>query len=61
MPESTDDKFDVLLKRMLSVKPLSKAEISTRIKAERGAKRKAAEEAAKKLLEKNRQYRSKKT
>jgi hypothetical protein len=31
-------KFDAILKRMLNSKPLSKAEISARIKAERAAK-----------------------
>lgn len=38
------DKFDAVLRRMLTLKPISKAEISARIKAERAAKK-----AAKKL------------
>ena len=48
-------KFDRILKRMLDSKPLSKEEISTRIQAERIAKRDAAfarhkqRKAAKKL------------
>jgi hypothetical protein len=33
------DKFDAVLKRMMSTKPISKAEISARIKAEREAKK----------------------
>jgi len=35
------DKFDKILGRMLAAKPLSKEEISTRIKTERDAKRAA--------------------
>jgi hypothetical protein len=44
MPEDIQvdgDKFDAVLKRMLNTKPISKAEISARIKAEREAKRAA--------------------
>jgi len=44
MPEDVlvdADKFDAVLKRMMNAKPISKAEISTRIKTEREA-RKAA-------------------
>jgi hypothetical protein len=33
------DKFDRILKRMLNAKPLTKAEISARVKAEREAKK----------------------
>jgi hypothetical protein len=43
------DKFNRILGRMLSVKPLSKAEISARIKAEREAKKVSAFEKHKKL------------
>ena len=42
------DKFDADLKRMLNAKPISKAEISARIKAEREAK-KAARSAKRKI------------
>jgi hypothetical protein len=47
MPEETAEKFDRILRRMLDSKPLSKEEISTRIRVEREAKRKAAFEAHK--------------
>jgi hypothetical protein len=49
------EKFDRILKRMVDAKPLSKAEISTKIQGERDAKRAAvfakvkARRAAKKL------------
>lgn len=33
------DEFDAVLRRMLTMKPLSKAELSARIKAEREAKK----------------------
>jgi len=33
------DKFDAVLRRLLNAKPISKAEISAKIKAEREAKR----------------------
>lgn len=59
VPENIDDKFNAILKRMLQSPPLSKEEISARIKVEREAKREAAGNAAKKPLEKNRKYRSK--
>jgi hypothetical protein len=42
MPEDAQvdaDKFDAVLKRMMNAKPISKAEISARIKAEREAKK----------------------
>jgi len=35
------DKFDAVLRRLLNSKPISKAEISTKIKAEREAKKAA--------------------
>lgn len=44
MPEDItvdQDKFDAVLKRMLNAKPISKAEISAKIKAERAAKKAA--------------------
>jgi hypothetical protein len=44
MPEDIQvdaDKFDAVLKRMMNAKPISKAEISARIKAEREAKKAA--------------------
>jgi hypothetical protein len=44
MPEDIQvdgDKFDAILKRMMNAKPISKAEISARIKAEREAKKAA--------------------
>jgi DNA invertase Pin-like site-specific DNA recombinase len=44
MPEDIQvdqDKFDAVLKRMLNMKPISKEEISARIKAERAAKKAA--------------------
>jgi hypothetical protein len=47
-------KFDRILKRMLDAKPLSKAEISTRIKRERG-KQLAAE-----MREKNQRFKDSK-
>lgn len=49
------DEFDKILGRMLTAKPLSKEEISNRVKTERDARRKAAfvrhkqRKAAKKL------------
>ncbi len=42
MPEDIKvdkDKFDRILKRMVDAKPLTKAEISARIKADRDAKK----------------------
>ena len=44
MSEELPDNFDTILKRMLDAKPLSKQEISEKIKAYRDAK-KAAKEA----------------
>ena len=43
MEDTTADeiKFDAVLKRMLNMKPISKEEISARIKAERAAKKAA--------------------
>ena len=48
-PDAELDKFNHILKRMLEAKPLPKAEISTRIKAEREAKRAAITEKYKKI------------
>jgi len=48
------DKFDRVLSRMLSAKPLSKVEISARIMRERNEKYKA------KMQEKNKQYKTSK-
>jgi hypothetical protein len=45
------DKFDRILGRMLNLKPLTKAEISARIKAERGPERAAMYERYKKIKE----------
>jgi hypothetical protein len=39
MAGKTDTRFDTILRRMLSAKPLSKAEISARIRAERESKK----------------------
>jgi hypothetical protein len=50
-------KFDPILKRMLDAKPLSKAEISGRIKA----KRAAGKEIRKQMREKTRQFLSKRS
>jgi hypothetical protein len=44
MPEDVQvdgDKFDAVLKRMMNTKPISKTEISARIKTEREAKKAA--------------------
>jgi hypothetical protein len=46
------DKFDRILGRMLAAKPLSKAEISARIKAEREATIAAARERVKRITSK---------
>ena len=43
------DKFDRILGRMLTAKPLSKSEISERVKTERDAKKAKAFEKYKKL------------
>jgi hypothetical protein len=43
------DKFDRILAKMLNAKPLSKAEISERVKTEREAKKAKAFEKYKKL------------
>jgi hypothetical protein len=51
------DKFDRILGRMLIAKPLSKAEISERIKA----KREAGREFRKQLREKTKQFLSKRS
>jgi hypothetical protein len=51
------DKFDRILKRMLDAKPLSKNEISERIKA----KREAGREFRKQLREKTKQFLSKRS
>jgi hypothetical protein len=57
MPDEPKDitvdaaKFDRILGRMLNLKPLTKAEISARIKAERGPERAAAYERYKKIKE----------
>ena len=50
------DKFDRILGNMLKAKPLSKAEISERIKEKKTAGKKYAAE----LREKNKQYRNSK-
>lgn len=41
MTANTEADFDAVLRRMLTMKPLPKAEISARIKAEREAKKAA--------------------
>jgi hypothetical protein len=46
-----DVKFDRVLKRMLDVAPLSKAEISAKIKADREAKKSAKPKKLNKLVQ----------
>jgi len=45
------DKFDRILKRMADAKPLSKAEISARLKADKAIRRAAAHEKFRKQRE----------
>jgi hypothetical protein len=52
--------FDRILGRMLSAKPLTKAEISARIKAEREAKKESARKFALEAQRKSKQYRNSK-
>jgi hypothetical protein len=42
------DKFDSVLRRMLEMKPISKAEISAKIRAEKAAKSKTVQKMDKK-------------
>jgi len=51
MTKSEDSKFDQILKRMTELKPLTKAEISARIHAERDARKAKAFERYKQLRE----------
>lgn len=53
MADSGNDKLDHILKRMLETPPLSEAELSARLKAEREAKKQVREESDKRRKAKN--------